>query len=832
MWHKKKKEEKIEKRAEPSEKRGETVKVEAYEEEKGGVILKDDNKEGMRALLKLSEEVQVEQDHDANVKSIGFNGKLNVENPSEIDRLWDINITLSNIEGTNLESDQIIIKELGITNQDNRDSREFQISGEAKNLLLVKEYINTLPNSDDILNIQDIEKDLLRLRDQVSKVKAEKLEQSEETEIEEEIGEEKVEPPEIVEEVEELEVEEEEKAEDLEVTKEVKEEEVAEEVEEEEKEEVSKVARYQTWTVEELKEYCRELGITIPPKAKKAEIIDLIIEAEEETEEDDGGTENVEYNLESFGISINTLNTITFALALHSLFEKPITNLRIVKKIPSEFGNLEILETTQGSTEVANDQIIWTIDKIEPETTILLKISSEIQVDTKEPVKTGRIEVSYKAESSFTGGLAIEKFNAFTNNRHFVDMIEKDEQPGLWDCKLVFKNPSEFFIELYNIDIYTPDDPNTKFVTIDEELKPKLPAGAEWHSALWQYESDDYPSFRKELDFSVLSELKAEVAGSIAIEDVDLVLASITGTVAYEVPGIPVTRVMKEEIIEEKAVSEEITEEAEISEEVKIEEEVEIEEKGEILEIRIPSYKETEIQATLTITNDGSAPLNEVRITQKAFTDIFRPPHPDDPEKPDKITLLWDEKEIELDPESVTIDEDTIRIQLKNLKESPMGMFEPDSTIEVKYPIHAESPPKDTEFDTDVVYNANTYPLSQELEYIPEPDLIPLIKVIHIRRKYRVAKEIIPLGELGNYQIILNYQNLGDMPIRDFILLDKVPDNFEYSDFSLEPEITDEVGTDTLKWNIQELKEDEKLEISYKIKGTGEYRPSDAQLAF
>ena len=769
LWHKKKKEEKIEKRVEPIEKREEKVKVEAYEEDKGGVILKDDNKEGMRALIRLSEEVQVEQDHNADIKSIGFNGKLNVENPSKIDRLWDIDITLSNIEGTDLESDQIIIKELGITSQDNVDSREIQITGEAKNLLLVKEYINTLPNSDDILNINDIKKDLMRLKEVVRGATAEKLE------------------PKMEEEEEEIEEEEEEET---------------EEEEEEEEEEI-----------EEDKEESDE-------------------DEEDRDISDDGGASAEDYNLESFGISINTLNTVTFAIALHSLFEKPITELRIVKNIPSEFGNLEIQQTTHGTTEIENNQIIWKIDEVDPETIVLLKFSSEIQVDTKDPVKTGIIEVSYKAESSFTGGLAIEKFNAFTNNRHFVDMIEEDEKPGMWDCKLVFKNPSEFLIELYNIDIYAPEDSNTKFVTIDKDLKPILPAGAEWHSALWQYESDDYPSFRKELEFSVLSELRAEVAGSIAIEDIDLVLASITGTVAYEVPGIPVTKVIKEELVKEEAVSEEISEEGEIAEGIKIEEEVEVEEKGEILEIRIPSYRETEIQATLAITNDGSAPLNEVRITQKAFTDIFRPPNPDDPVKPDKITLLWDGKEIDLDPESVTIDEDTLQIQLKNLKDSPTGMFEPDSTIEVKYPIHAESPPKDTEFDTDVIYNANTYPLSQELEFIPEPDLIPLIKVIHIRRKYRVAKEIIPLGELGNYQINLNYQNLGEMPLRDFVLMDKVPDNFKYSEFSLEPEITDEVGTDTLKWNIQELKEDEKLEISYKIKGTGEYRPSDAQLAF
>ncbi|MFX1340601.1 MAG: hypothetical protein ACFFDK_18470, partial [Promethearchaeota archaeon] len=538
-------------------------------------------------------------------------------------------------------------------------------------------------------------------------------------------------------------------------------------------------------------------------------------EEEDEDEEPDAGVE--EYSLESFGISINTLNTVTFAIGIHSLFQKPIIDLKVIKKITSEFQNIKIIDFTQGVAEIEGDQVIWTIEQIDPETTILLKFSADIQVDTKEPVKTGIIEASYKAESSFTGELAVEKFNAYTNNKHYVDMIEKDEAPGIWECNLVFKNPSEFFIKLFEIDVHAPEAPEVNIVQIDEESVPTLPAGAEWHSAMWEYENEDYPAFRKEINFTVLSELQAQVSGTIAIEDVELGLASITGIVSYEVPGIPAVKVA------EKAPAEVETVAAE---------EVEIEEKGEILEIRLPSYTETDIEATLTVTNDGSIPLNEVKINQKAFNDYFRPPNPDDPEKPDEIKLIWDGTEVELDPDAVIIDEDSIQIKLQNLKDKPTGMFEPDSTIEVKFPIHAVSPPKDTEFETDVVYNANTYPIGQELEYLPLPEEIPRLVVVHIRRKYRLVKEIIPIGELGNYQIVLRYENLGDMPLRDFVLIDKVPDNFEYSDFNIQPEITDEVGTDTLKWNIELLEESEKMEISYKIKGSKEYHPSDAQLAF
>jgi hypothetical protein len=60
--------------------------------------------------------------------------------------------------------------------------------------------------------------------------------------------------------------------------------------------------------------------------------------------------------------------------------------------------------------------------------------------------------------------------------------------------------------------------------------------------------------------------------------------------------------------------------------------------------------------------------------------------------------------------------------------------------------------------------------------------------------------------------------------------MDKVPDSFEYGTYSMKPEITDEVGQDTLKWTIGKLLAEEKIEITYEISGTGAYSPSDAQL--
>ncbi|NVM38619.1 MAG: hypothetical protein HWN81_23730, partial [Candidatus Lokiarchaeota archaeon] len=230
-----------------------TPVIETYDEDtgklEGSIVLKGGNREGLLALVKIIEEVDVKQDHYANIESFTHNGKFNIENPSKVDRLWDIDISLENIGSTDLKSKDISIRELGTEEPENIDSREFKIKKDIKNLLLVKEFINTNPNADDVLNINDIEKELLKVKDKKSGVSSKPYKPS------------KKEP----------------------------------DAEEEEEKEEEEEMEGETWG--------------------------------------DGGT-LVETGLESFGISIDKENVVHFAIALRSMFDKPVSNIKVVKNIP------------------------------------------------------------------------------------------------------------------------------------------------------------------------------------------------------------------------------------------------------------------------------------------------------------------------------------------------------------------------------------------------------------------------------------------------------------------------------------------------------------------
>ncbi len=668
-----------------------TPVIETYDattgELEGSILLKDGNREGLTGLVKIIEKVDVELDHDSNINSINFKGKLSVENQSKKDRLWDIDLSLQNIDSTNLKSNDIKIRELGTDKNTNTYSEDFVIKEEIKNLLLIQEYVNTLPDADSVLNIRDIETNLMKAKDKTSKAGAKVKE--------------RVAP-------------------------------VEEEEDEDEEEE----------------------------------------EEEEDDSFEDGGTASDEFSLQAFGISIDKENTVTFAIAMRSLFEKPIKNVKVVKNIPGDFSNPVIIDTTVGRADVEGKKIVWNVEKLIPEQTALLKFTCSILVTDITKRKTGTLDVTYEAASSFAEGLDIDKYDAYTRNKFYVDTVERDEEPGVWDCKLVFENPSEFVIQLFNADVYSPENESVKFVDIDPKDVPLLPAGAQWHSRIWKFESEEYPAFRKKLEFRVMPDFQTKVYGTASIEDVILEIASITGDMEYDID-------------------------------------------------QVPTYKEKDVIATLKMINNGSAPLNEVTVVQQFFTNEFQPP------KADEVKVIWDGSETELASGAVNFDGSVFKISLKDLRNSSNGLFMPEASLEFQYPIHCINPAQESKFESEIVYFTNTFPVSQELEFRPE---VPVIEALHLRRRFRIGKEVLPIGALGNYEIILTVENIGTAPLTKIVLMDKVPDSFEYSDYSMKPKITDEVGEDTLKWTIDKLIAGEIIEITYKISGTGAYSPSDAQL--
>ena len=219
---------------------------------------------------------------------------------------------------------------------------------------------------------------------------------------------------------------------------------------------------------------------------------------------------------------------------------------------------------------------------------------------------------------------------------------------------------------------------------------------------------------------------------------------------------------------------------------------------------------------------------------------VVRPTDDSRSNKDDDIQSVdWQDlgEQIDIDPSLIEISPNdqepttahTVRVNLKDLRNNPMGMFVPGMIIRAKYPIKAFKVPKDTEFVSAVKYIANTYPVGLPIEVVPEGVHIP---VMHIRKKTLKGKEVHALPAEGEYEITLFVENVGDSALENIEIRDVVPTNFEYSDFSIEPTQYDNMeGKDLLVWKVNKVNAGEKLQIIFKITGRGDYKASDAQFS-
>ncbi len=633
---------------------------EKFESEEVKVYAED---ECLKYIIEISEEVNLSQDHNTKIDSFEFNGNIKVKNPSDKNRLWDIEVLLNKIEATDLESDKITIKELGVDDDNNEYLQQFKLETEApKNQLLIKEYINSSLNANKILNLKDVARDLNELRQE-------------------------------------------------------------------------KVA-----------------------------------------------IENRENLLESFGIAIDQDNTIFFAIVIKNISDTPIKAINITKQFPELFSNISIISNSAGKVNLNdNDEIIWKVEELNPDLSEMIKISANILVESIDGRETGPINANYLSDISFTGDLNIKDHSAYTHNSHYIDIVERDEAPENWVCQFTFNNPTEFCIELLDIDIHAPEEPENKFIAIDSTYTPKLGGNGQWTSEPWEYEFSDYPSFRKNVEFRVLPEVKTIVSGNLMISDVQLFVSSITGDVVYS---------------REEEITERITK-----------------------DIRVPTYKRGEVYCSLKIENNGSAPINEIGIIQQFFTNEFRTPETND------IAFKVNDKLVEFfDAVEISIKNNTLSIQINDLRNTDIGLFNPGDILFVNYPIQIINPSQKARFESDVIYTANTYPEIIPLEVRPE---VPIIEAIHIRRKIRLSKEIIPLSAFGNYEIILTAQNNSTIILEELELVDIIPEYFKFEKSTQEPLSMEQNGETIIKWEIEELKEEEMIEITYEVSGSGEYAPKE-----
>ncbi|NHI94531.1 MAG: hypothetical protein EAX96_18720 [Candidatus Lokiarchaeota archaeon] len=473
---------------------------------------------------------------------------------------------------------------------------------------------------------------------------------------------------------------------------------------------------------------------------------------------------------------LNQEHETLFQIVLKNDSEATVTNVELIKGIASEFDKVSINNDSGGKVDKDSDKLTWRIEEIPAGASKTLEFTAKITPRDKEPINSGPIELKYLIPEDTYSGLAVDYVDGYSDNIYYVDRDERDEQPDVWDCRFIFKNRSEFPLKLLDVDLRSGDyNTEEKVVDLGPQLDPDVIVnpGEEWESQPWEVESEDLPTFGKDVQFTIVGDVINQLSALVTVEAIELPVLTLSGT-------------------------------------------------KEFSQLEIPSFRKTELEATITVNTSGKAPIDKFHIE-----DTIPPQF----EAPNSITMTVGEKdisagniEISYEPTASDIEDERKMIVAVTEVLDTIGVLEDETEIKIIYPLIAIKPARDTEYFAPVVFNAITQDgstIGTEIE--PEP-----IKVIHERRRYSDGRIIQQGSSKGQYTIIIIHKNKSDASEIDRVFEEVLPENFSLISAKPEPKKTG----DKLTWTFEEIKPDEEIEIEFNIEGSGDYKAREAQKSF
>lgn len=505
-------------------------------------------------------------------------------------------------------------------------------------------------------------------------------------------------------------------------------------------------------------EYDVEIKADDTPPLKVIEIIDTFPDTEEESR-------IFMLNVDSDG------QTTVFKIQLENTRDATVSDLILKKEIISEFRKIKIKSQGRGRANYDDTEghIEWKIEKLGPQETTELEFEASVLPTEVKTLSSGGIQLAYKLESGTYSGLKIESIDGWSEELHYVDRDERDEEPDVWDCKLEFRNRSEFPLKLQSYKLVFGDE-NTEFDTITNEPNVIVRPGNVWTSEPWDIDSEDEPTFSESFTYTVEAEVVESLSMSATIEPVELYVLALEGT-------------------------------------------------KELSETELKSYKETTVDAIIKVKTKGSAPIDVLKMDDTIPKDFKNP-------EKSEITFMVGKKKVPAESFSLKFDPDTDDIGTKRIMKVEVtdvlknfGELKDGTSIQVKYPLTAVSPNKDVTYDAPVVFQAYIKPFPTPVE--TRMELTETITVIHTRRKTTIGKSVSPGSEKGLYKILIIYKNRGDATKTDVVVADFVPTGFEIVDHDRNYEEESKDDGTLLKWTIAEIVPGEEAEINYALKGKG-----------
>jgi len=462
-------------------------------------------------------------------------------------------------------------------------------------------------------------------------------------------------------------------------------------------------------------------------------------------------------------------------------------DVEVTRDIPSQ------LTVAGGDSHTVNQgALTWSVGTLSPGGKRTLPLTADVVSDVIDPIDAGTTRATYRADATLSA-MSVTELDAFCRGFSYMD-VDEDERPDNWRCRAIFENRSSFAVDLVRLQVKMAGSDDLLFDITDVE-KDVLPDGR-WESEVAVVPSTEKPNFNQELGFTVIPRVTHSTNGAIELQQHVITVLEADVKKSYSVDVLR-------------------------------------------------SYREAAVDAEITVENTGSSTINLMRMTDDV-PGIFN--HPDIEQilcSIDGKDLIRDQFRIEV-KEGLSLESDRVSpdgpghtMLLTIGTKGPIGL-EPGQTLTVSYPLVAPDPSP----DNDVVAGPLRCDFSAE-RYGPVAtrmlDAVPIVRVIHKRRKFSTGKEVFPAGGAGRYEVLIMFQNRSDSALEDLILHDVVPAAFEIKGYNIrsdakgnrEAEMEKEVMEDGTKvtWHLDVIEKDERIEVIYELVGDAdvEYKVSEAQ---
>ncbi|MBT7961718.1 MAG: DUF11 domain-containing protein [Euryarchaeota archaeon] len=456
----------------------------------------------------------------------------------------------------------------------------------------------------------------------------------------------------------------------------------------------------------------------------------------------------------------------------------PIHGVTVTRPLPDEL----TFENT-GTATVEGNELTWNVGDLAAGEKQVLSIEGTIVVSGTKAIDAGVASATYSSESTLSD-LNFRELDAFCRGFSYM-RVREDERPDNWLCRTTFENRSSFAVDLVKLQVRMKGSEDLLFDIGDvrQDVKPH----GKWESDERSVMALSKPDFTTNLAYTILPRASRSTEGSISLQSKKFEVVEADLTKSYSSTGLR-------------------------------------------------SFRKQSVNSTLTLTNNGSADINLMRITDD-IPGLFEAPDVS------KISIKVNGKEIDteqikaeinsgitLEKNNRSPDGDGFTLTITVGARGPVGL-KPGKNMSIEYELVAPGP---TEHEGLTISAPARTEFSAE-RYGPvctrDATDAPSVKIIHNRRKFGAGKMTQKIGGKGRHEVLIMFNNEGDTGLKDVTLKDVIPENFEIKDWLIrgngekreDCQMTREQAEDGthLAWNIPLVGKDEEIMISFEITGPG-----------